>query len=177
VELPHVFVADEAFPLRHSIMRPYPGSRQGILSTIKRIFNYRLSRARRIVENCFGILAARWRLFSRPIELSPEHAIIATMAAVTLHNFLRRSDGKVADSIKYVPPRFVDYTGADGESYQGEWRRLVTEDGALRDLGRLGGNNYDAVSRNVRESLATYFMSDAGEIPWQYAVANRGFGD
>ena len=44
---PYLFTADDAFPLKTWMMKPYKGS---FLSESNRIFNYRLSRARRIIE-------------------------------------------------------------------------------------------------------------------------------
>lgn len=60
---PFVIVADEAFPLKPNLMKPYSG--RNTTTNERRIFNYRLSRARRIVENAFGILAPDLELFSR----------------------------------------------------------------------------------------------------------------
>jgi len=53
--LPFVFVADDAFPLTVNIMKPYRSVYNK--GTNQRIFNYRLSRSRRVVENVFGIMS------------------------------------------------------------------------------------------------------------------------
>ena len=55
--LPFIMVGDEAFPLKEYLLRPYPGR---FLPDKKAIYNYRLSRARRVVENTFGTLASRF---------------------------------------------------------------------------------------------------------------------
>ena len=60
-QVPHFFIGDDAFGLRSWMMKPHPS--RG-LSKEKRIFNYRLSRARRVVENAFGILAQRFYIYS-----------------------------------------------------------------------------------------------------------------
>ena len=68
-QLPPVLVGDDIFALKTWMMKPYAGKS---LSVEQRIFNYRLSRARRTIENAFGILVARWRIFRGPI-LKPNH--------------------------------------------------------------------------------------------------------
>ncbi|XP_017476301.1 PREDICTED: uncharacterized protein LOC108366407 [Rhagoletis zephyria] len=47
-----VFIGDDAFPLTTRILKPY--SRHDALSRKEKIFHYRLSRARRIVENALA---------------------------------------------------------------------------------------------------------------------------
>ena len=84
--LPHVILIDDAFPLTINLMKPYP--LRNLLLRYK-VFNYRLSRGRRIAENGFGILANRMRVFLSPIQLSPENVIKITLAGCASHNFLR----------------------------------------------------------------------------------------
>ena len=98
----YVLGGDDAFPLTNFMMKPYP---QRNLTVEKRVFNYRLSRMRRISENGFGILASRRRVFRRPFQLQPEKVKLIALTAITLHNWLRSnaSSGKV-----YVPPGLAD---------------------------------------------------------------------
>ena len=58
--VPYVFVGDDAFGLKRHMMKPYPFSH---LCESKLVFNYRLSRARRVIENTFGICASRYSAF------------------------------------------------------------------------------------------------------------------
>ena len=66
---PYVIVADNAFPLKQYILKPYS---QTELTRKRRIFNYRLSHDHQVVENAFGILANWFRVFMTPIALVPE---------------------------------------------------------------------------------------------------------
>lgn len=75
----YFIVGDEIFALKPWLMRPYPGRN---ISEERSIFNYRLSRARRVIENCFGILVARWRIFRSPIQASVETIVQITQAGV-----------------------------------------------------------------------------------------------
>lgn len=52
--LPHVIVRDEAFRLHTHIIKPYMRQASRDDKT-KSIFNYRLSHARRVTENAFGL--------------------------------------------------------------------------------------------------------------------------
>ena len=95
-------VADEAFLLKEYIMKPYS---QKNLTRENRIFNYRLSQARSIVESAFGILANCFRANLSPIALDPDKVELIAMACCSLHNFLR---SRVAASNIYTPQGSLD---------------------------------------------------------------------
>jgi len=87
--IPHFFVGDEGFALNRNILRPYGGSN---LSVKKRAYKYRLCRARSYVKCAFGILSNKWRIFQRPLNVSPDFAVVIVKDCVVLHSFVRERD-------------------------------------------------------------------------------------
>lgn len=92
IQVPYFFIGDEAFPIGKHLMRPYSGQ---YLGERKNIFNYRISRARRIIENTFGILAKKWGIYNRPVAATPENINKYIFTTVCLHNFLRNEEGNI----------------------------------------------------------------------------------
>lgn len=78
--LPYTIVADAAFPLKTYLLKPYSKVKL-VNNDANKIFNYRLSRARRTVENAFGILRARFRVFQGPLQVQPNMADKIVLAA------------------------------------------------------------------------------------------------
>ena len=87
LELPYFLVGGEIFPLQTWLMRPFSG--KALINEIHKIFNYRLSGTRRIIENTFTILVAQWRIFQKPIELRAENVEKLVLLAIVLHNHLK----------------------------------------------------------------------------------------
>ena len=147
--VPHVIVADEAFPLTHNIMRPYPRFRQSSIPKDEAIYNYRLSRARMVVENAFGILAMRWRLFDRRLALCADNADKVIKACCVLHNFL--TPIKDYDDI-------ATELNPDGRNYN--------QNGMLY-LSRLRGYHATHDAQGVRDVFKGFFNNPAGALTFQ----------
>ena len=166
--LPYVFVGDDAFGLKRHMMKPYPFSN---LSENKLVFNYRLSRARRVIENTFGICASRFRVFHRPIIAKVENVIAITKSVVALHNFLmdaNRDDG----SHYYCPQEFTDQDGPNGIR-PGEWRQETNNIIGLTEIRNVGASNtYGEDAKLVREQFM-HFFNNEGAIDWQWHVVHR----
>lgn len=143
------------------------GRSTGRLEFHQRLFNYRLSRARRVIENSFGMLAAKWRIFRTPIQADVETVDEIILAAVYLHNFLLiEEDQQAPHQRTYCPPGFVD-TEVDGKIVQGEWRRESAPTNTFFSIGPQGSNNQTGTQSGIREKLAQFFMTD-GSVEWQW---------
>ncbi|CAG9124613.1 unnamed protein product [Plutella xylostella] len=144
LELPYVFIADEAFPLTTNIMRPFSSDRLTDEEQ-KRVFNYRLSRARRFIECTFGIFANKWRIFHRPLNVDVEFAVDIIKAACVLHNYVKQRDGnKFEDTFEGLPNSIIETT----------------------QNVRRGG----PMLTTVREEFANYFVSEEGKLDWQWNI-------
>ena len=159
---PYVFVGDDAFPLRYNLMKPYSN---GNLDMQQTIANYRFCRARRIIENSFGILAARFRIFRRPIIANVEVVESVTKACVALHNYLMKDRIFDGDNL-YCPREFIDRERRDN-TIRGQWRDVIEHDTGLRSIGRNCSNNYSRNAKCVRDLFRDYVNSDAGKVSWQ----------
>lgn len=170
IPFPYVFVGDEAFPLSTYLMRPYSCKTRGGLTENMRIFNYRLSRCRRTIENAFGIFTARWQILQKPLCMSLKNCEILFKTLVCLHNFIMiGEEGLFEHERRYCPPNYLereDYTVEEGY-----WRQRHSA--YFKDLSRVGANRAGAVSIGLRNYLRDYFVSDIGksQAPWQYEFA------
>ncbi|KAJ8018792.1 Protein ALP1-like [Holothuria leucospilota] len=146
--MPYVALGDEAFPLQIHMMRPYAGKGCPL---DERVFNYRLSRARRIVENAFGILAARWRVFHTKISVNPALVVDIVKTTCLLHNMIQAEStpAQTAVVLQNTPSHNV-----------------------LQDF-RGTGNRAARQAKNVRDRFKEYF-NNISTPPWQIDVVDRG---
>lgn len=161
-EIPYVILADEAFALTNNVMKPYSGVYN--IGSKERVFNYRLSRVRRIVENVFGISSAVFRVLRKPLLLEPEKAELVIMAIVYLHNFLRKS--KSSRGI-YTPPGTFD-SELDGQVVQGNWRQEDISLSSFHNIKKMLRRS-PSNAQEMREEFANYFLTN-GNLPWQNNV-------
>ncbi|XP_071578006.1 uncharacterized protein, partial [Temnothorax nylanderi] len=171
IPFPYVFVGDEALPLSTYLMRPYSCKTRGGLTENMRIFNYRLSRCRRTIENAFGILTARWQILQKPLCMSVENCEMLFKALICLHNFIMIGEERLhVHERRYCPAQYFDRE----ENYtvrEEHWRQQHSA--YFKDISRVGANRAGAVSIGLRNYLQDYFVSDIGksQAPWQYEAA------
>ncbi|XP_025264292.1 protein ALP1-like [Camponotus floridanus] len=151
-DFPYVLLGDEAFPLSTYMMRPYPRSRR--LNINRKIFNYRLSRARRTVECAFGILVARWRIYRQPIVARTSTAVKAVQATVILHNFIINKEL----DLPFPERRYCNI--------QEEERILLATSNGLTAVSYRNASQKSAAVK-IRDNFAHYF-EHVNPLSWQW---------
>ena len=90
ISVPPLMLGDSAFPFESFLMKPYSNA---VLTKQQRHFNYRLSRARMVIESAYGQLKGRWRFLLRKSEGNLHETKVAALSCMVLHNIcLDRKD-------------------------------------------------------------------------------------
>ena len=141
------------------LLRPYPG--QGIPEE-QRSFNYRLSMARRAIENAFCILTVYWRIFMQPIQSTAEKTDRIVKVTICLHNFLWQTY-----RAGYCLMGFVDCYDKTGTIKEREWRLLVGDNNGatvLQDIPPVRGSRPTASTLEGRNIMKSYVNSMEGSM-------------
>lgn len=124
-----MIVADEAFPLSQNVMHPFPGKD---LDKARQIYNYRLSRARRVVENSFGILASKWEVYQRRIKLQPKNVDkVIKATCVLLHNYIIKTTDP---SNHHQAPECLSESSSSTVVWKSSIKGSISDKGGLQGL-------------------------------------------
>lgn len=140
---PHYLIGDRIFPLKRYLLKPF--IRNENLTMSHRAFNYRLSFARRIIENAFGELASKWLIHQSTLDWKLSTSEFIIMSTICLHNML------------------LDFKFNEVGN---RWNRILIDDIRARNVHVIQDN----IIQNLRnrEDLCQYFISPQGSVPWQW---------
>lgn len=162
--VPFFYIGDDAFPMCKRLIKPFSG--RGGLTNEQRVFNYRLSRARRCIENAFGIMSSKWLVLKKTMFCTPDRAQKITTACCFLHNYLLKVNRR-----SYCPNSFADTLDGNGNVVDGDWRHRISAEslyfsGIPASIGR--SSDY---GKRVRDKITEYVNSSQGSLEWQNRLA------
>jgi hypothetical protein len=139
------------------MMKPY--SVRGLIRE-QRIFIYRLSRARRVIENAFGILVNGYRCLLNVMCQPPDTVCTITLACCLLHNMLRTQ-------VMAGNECLVDTDGPINEVLPCDWQAqnvLLNSAAAMNPSSKRA--RYSKAGQKVRLYLEQY-VNTIGAVTWQ----------
>ena len=137
------FILGDAFLLKLWLIRPYSSH---CMDLKERVFNYRISWGRSVVENAFGILTSHFRIFHSLVQQEPPVVKRVVMACLVLHDLLR---------IRYPTAHQEDF-GVEGQ------HPIVLQGNGIP----YDGCNPIGAAKRQRNILRDYFMNEM-QIPGQ----------
>lgn len=135
VQMPVCILGDSAFRFSTTLMKPYAFSTA--LTERQKLFNYKLSKCRRVVENAFGHLKARFRRIGKGLDNRIGNAPMIIRACCVLHNFLNEE----SDHINQI---WLENLQEFDRNRENPSQNVV-----------LGDN--EASAETIRQSLCSYF--------------------
>lgn len=136
MDVPLLILGDPAYPMLPWLMKPYTDT--GRLTAKQLRFNYRLSRARMVVECAFGRLKGRWR------------------------SLLKRNDTNVKFLPKYIAACCVLHNICEmhRDAFNDEWmiQQSANENAPTANTQTTGVSNSAVEAHTIREALSDYFL-------------------
>ncbi|KAH8035822.1 hypothetical protein HPB51_008893 [Rhipicephalus microplus] len=126
-------------------------------------FRVGIETAWRCVEDAFGILVSRWRIYERQINLEPENVEAIVRARCVLHKFLSSNAAST-----YCPTGFADFQDTFGNVSGGAWRPGPGST-TVFGLEKPKARNCFKVANAVRQEFVKYF-NEEGQVPWQWKL-------
>ena len=152
--MPYYFLGDDAFALRTWMMKPFSKRR---MTHEEKVFNYRISRGRCIVENAFGILGNRFQCLLHTLRQEPRTVENILLACMVLHNIMRLCYPGLQNAV-------LDQEDNDHNIIPGAWRDGLN----MQDVHNIvGGNRATRAAKRQREYLKHYFSAPVGAVAWQ----------
>jgi hypothetical protein len=165
-----IFLGDEAFSLSKNL-RPFP---QKDLTYEKRIY-YRLSRARNVSENAFGLVNSRFRILNTCINMAPEKVRYIVLAICALHNCLMKQTSSYVKSIFFwdmTPCSALNGTRRFGGTYRLhlQGRRIVQRSSEQASTTQRTTRRHiqeeDILQNHRCENLKSYKLTQKFQKSW-----------
>jgi hypothetical protein len=151
----YYIVADNAYTLSKSLLVPYSGNDKRFPS--RDVFNFYLSQLRIKIEQAFGMMVNKWRVFKKPLQLGLARVPTLIECCVRLHNYCieqREADWCIPDVVPelistHVPSydEYKDELNSETSSSGGRntvrtaLTKQLLSNGRMRPMGNVRRNN------------------------------------
>jgi len=118
-----------------------------------------------IVENVFGILSGKFRVFSKPVALHPNKIETVVLTCNYIHNFPCQN----TTSRKFYSPPGMCYLEDvyNHTVIPGSWKSETEDKQGFLSLQNVPRSSLN-VAKSIRNGFREYFISTEGWVPRQY---------